>query len=241
MAKTYDAPADWAEDPLSGFIDQAWRNTIASFANHRKEYERLRDIHILYTELIKNLNNSPDWFVGFFLMRAHSAYLAAVRLALSTQVADVYIVLRGCLESSLYGLYLSGHPKSAETWIRRGDNEASKKLVKKEFTIKNVLGNLETVDPAEASVASVLYERTIDYGGHPNANGILTLLQQTQGQDSTLFEFQYLSGNTSRLNFACKSTAQVGVCSLRIFRNVFRHRFDILQLSDRLDVLAQGL
>lgn len=174
MSKTYDAPNDWGEDSLSEFIEQAWRNTIASFANHRKEYERLRDIHILYTDLIRHLDNSPDWFVGFFLMRAHSAYLASVRLVLSTQVADVYIVLRGCLETSLYGLYLSGHPKSAETWIRRGDNEASKRLVKNEFTIKNVLSYLKTVDPPEASVASLLYERTIDYGGHPNANNTNT-------------------------------------------------------------------
>ena len=47
MAISYEVPTDWGQDPLSEFIDTTRQNTIATFANLRPQYSRLRDIHIL--------------------------------------------------------------------------------------------------------------------------------------------------------------------------------------------------
>lgn len=241
MLRTFEAPDDWGEDPLSEFIDLAARNTIASFAKHRREFNRLRDIHLLYSELIQHLDNSPDWFAGFFLMRAQASYLAATRLAVSTQVGDVYPVLRACVESSLYGLHVHRHPESREIWLRRGEGKKARDAVSSEFSYGNVRRNLEAVDPDTAWIAATLYERAISFGGHPNPEGIQMTLNRTVLEDADRFDQSYLTSDSVTILFALLTTAQVGICSLRIFRNVFRERFDILQLSDRLTALAKGV
>src|SRR5712691_11655393 len=99
MSVSYKVPADWGQDALSEFIETARQNTLATFANLRPQYNRLREIHLLYHDLVNNLHNTPDWFSAFFVMRAHASYLGSVRLALSGQVPETYIVLRGCLEN----------------------------------------------------------------------------------------------------------------------------------------------
>ena len=241
MFKTYEAPVDWGQDPLSEFIDLAARQTIASFANHRREFDRLRGIHVLYSDLIQHLDNSPDWFAGFFLMRAHASYLAAARLAVSTQVGDVYVVLRACLEGSLYGLYVHRHPESQDTWLRRSESKKARDAVSSEFSYGNVRRNLEAIDKDTAEIAATLYERAISFGGHPNPEGIQMTLNRTVLEDADRFDQSYLTSDSATIMFAQLTTAQAGVCSLRIFRNIFRERFDILQLTDRLSALAKEL
>lgn len=57
-----------------------------------------------------------------------------------------------------------------------------------------------------------------------------------QSNDDTVrFEVRYLtSGDDIAFGHALKTTAQVGVCGLDIFRLVFRERYDILGLSEEL-------
>ena len=38
-------PPQWGEDPLSQFIQDAWHNTYATFANLKPEFKRLQAIH----------------------------------------------------------------------------------------------------------------------------------------------------------------------------------------------------
>ena len=56
------------------------------------------------------------------------------------------------------------------------------------------------------------------------------------------FEVRYLSkGEEVALGACLETTAQVGVCVLDLFRLVYRHRFDILGLTDELARLKQDL
>jgi bacterioferritin (cytochrome b1) len=89
--------------------------------------------------------------------------------------------------------------------------------------------------------ASKLYERTIDLGGHPNERAITSLLSQEEIEDSINFRLDFLVGNTMTLRLALKSTAQVGICSLKIFHNVFPQRFNILGISHDIELLESGL
>ena len=60
-------PPQWGEDPLSQFIQDAWHNTYATFANLKPEFKRLQAIHSCFKRIIDNLLNTPEWFAGFFL------------------------------------------------------------------------------------------------------------------------------------------------------------------------------
>lgn len=234
-------PPQWGKDPLSQFIKDAWYNTYATFGNLKPEFTRLTAIHRAFQKIIDNLLNTPEWFAGFFLMRAHSAYLAGARLSLSGQVNEAYIVLRGCLENSLYGLHISNNPDTREVWLCRHDDEDSKRKCKNEFTAGNVFKTLGLRDTKIHRIAKELYETTIDYGAHPNELGLLSMMRKTQDEHKIDFMVDYLAGNSMPLRLGLKMTARVGVCSLFIFKLVFKERFDILGISKDLEELKQGL
>lgn len=151
------------------------------------------------------------------------------------------MVLRGCLENALYGLYVSRIPASQETWIRRHEDEKSKKAVKREFKIQNLLNVLKSEDDKLHHIANELYERTIDLGGHPNERAFLSVMKQSRDPSKITFDSAYLIGNEPALQLGLKSCAQIGICALSIFQRIYPERFDILGLSDLLGSLKKGL
>ncbi len=103
------------------------------------------------------------------------------------------------------------------------------------------MDTVKALDAAEGNVADALYERTIDYGAHPNERALMQSLKMDKGKDNAHFQVVYLAGNTSKLSLALRTCAQIGVCSLGIFRLVYKDRFDLVGLSHSLDNLRQGL
>ena len=234
-------PPEWGEDSLSEFIENAWHNTFATFHNLKSWYVLLRDTHLVFDSIAHNLDRTPDWFASFFLFRSHSAFLASVRLALSGQIPEAYMVLRGCLENAFYGLYLTRTPTSRETWLRRHDNEKCKRTVRREFKVQNLLNLLKSEDVKLHYVASGLYDRTIDLGGHPNEKAFFSVMKQKKDDSELTFDSGYLIANEPALHLALKSCAQIGICALSIFQRIYPERFDILGLSDQLNLLKKGL
>lgn len=234
-------PPGWGNDEITKFIDHARGHEYATFANCKQEFEKLRRIDGLFRQLIGNLFNTKEWFATFFLLRAHSSFLGGVRLAMSAQVPETYIVLRSALENALYGYYLHCNPASCVTWLRRHDNAGYKKKVKNEFKIRRLLDELAKSSRSEAQIVETLYDRTIDYGAHPNERALSQALQITEGADRVELKVVYLDEDSMPFRLALRTTAQVGVCVLGIFRLVFKERFDLLGLTLTLGSLKQGL
>jgi hypothetical protein len=234
-------PLGWGDDPLSKFIQGTTDNTYATFHNLKGWYNCLRDIHASFSDATQNMDRTQDWFASFFLFRAHSAYLAGTRLALSGQVPEAYMVLRGVLESALYGFYVARNSSVRETWLRRNEDKATKKRMRQDFKIANIFQILELEDQKLRKIAGDLYERTIDYGGHPNQQAFLSVMKQQSDESKITFQSAYMIGNEDALHLCLKSCAQIGICALSIFRLVFRERFDILGISQNLDEVKRGL
>lgn len=87
-------PDGWGDDDLSDFLETAFKNILATFERLPDKYNVLLDIDAAFRKLIDHLKNSPNWFEGLFVLRAHGAYLGTVRLAASGQVGEVYPLLR---------------------------------------------------------------------------------------------------------------------------------------------------
>ena len=160
---------------------------------------------------------------------------------MSGQAAETYASLRLCLENGLYGLYLSQHPGSRETWLRRHDSDQAKQRVRSEFTIRNLFDSLRGLDTKEAAVAEQLYERCIDYGAHPNERALTVSLKQETGQDTVEFRVVYLTDDSVIFRACLKTAAQVGASVLSIFRLVFKERFELTGLTNELNRARQGL
>lgn len=234
-------PPSWGKDSLSEFMDIARNNSFATFANCPAQYKILTAIDGVYRHAIDNLINTPEWFAAFFLLKSHSAYLGAAAFSIAGQCAESYMVLRGCIEAALWGLYLSRHKDSRETWLQKHNDENSLKRVKAEFKIVNLFAELKMADSAMHKAAKTLYDRTIDYGAHPNEAALTSLLNKTEEGNTIKFNLSYLSGDTPAFRLALKTTAQVGVCSLLIFKNIYSERFAILGIDKTLDKLKDGL
>ena len=74
------------------------------------------------------------------------------------------MVMRGGLESALYGYYIHRNPPSMTIWASRHDGEEERKRVRSTFTIAKMWSCLSAADPALAAVAELLYDKTIDLG-----------------------------------------------------------------------------
>lgn len=234
-------PPNWEGNEISKFFDAARANEFATFANQTGEINRLIDIDLGYRKAIEGLNNSHEWFSGFFLLRAHSNYLGACRLCWSAQIPETYALLRSCLENALYGLYLAKHPELRETWLRRHDDEASKQKVRNEFKVGAMLNLAAELNQKEGEVARLLYERTIDSGAHPNELALIQALQINENAEKIEFKCIYLDQDSLALQAAIKATAQVGVCALSLFREVYPERFAILGVTDLLQHVKVGI
>lgn len=236
-----EPPNGWSDDEITKFFDDLRNNTYATYANLQSRFQKLVEIDSAFRKLIEGLQYSQDWFAIFFLIRAHSNYLAAASLSSSGQMPEAYSVLRSCIENGLYGLYLSKNPNSRETWLRRHDNDSTKKRVRKEFKVGTLLKLFSSIDSKEGQIANTLYERTIDYGAHPNELALMQTLHIKKDPDNIKFGVSYTEDDSNKFQFALKTTAQIGVCVLGIYRFIYKERSDLIGLTDSLEVLREGL
>lgn len=234
-------PVHLEDGSLGEFLADARHNIIATFANLRPQYDALAEIDTLFCGVINRLDQNPEIVAGFFVIRAHSSFRGAVRLCLSGQVAESYMVLRGCLESALYGLYVSGHTDRQEAWLRRHDDDTSLRRVRTQFTIRNVFDHLSSVDVTTFTISKKLYDRTIDYGGHPNERAVSTQIKTEVSASRVDFSAEYFLCGDLPHRLSLKSAAEIGVCCLDIFNSVFRDQFQSIKMHERLDLIRQGL
>ncbi len=66
-------------------------------------------------------------------------------------------------------------------------------------------------------------------------------LQINNSADQIEFKSNYLDQDSVALRTAMKTTAQVGVCALSLFRAVYPERFDIMGVTDLLRHVKVGL
>jgi len=238
--ETYPTPKDWGTDSLGKFLEDAHYNMVATFSNLRPQYNALAKIDRIYTEIIDCLNQSPELVAPFFLIRSHSSFRGAVRLCLSGQIPEAQMVLRGCIESALYGLYVAGDTNRQEIWLRRHDDDASQRRVRNEFTIRNLMDHLNSIDAKTPKITQHLYDRTIDYGAHPNERAVFTQVKPEIVESRIDFTADYFVCGGLPQRSCLRSTAQIGICTLDIFYHVFQLRYQILGMDERLDQIRKG-
>lgn len=150
------------------------------------------------------------------------------------------MVLRGCLENALYGLYVAGNTNRQDIWLRRHEDDASRRRMQDEFKVRKVMNHLQSVDATSQRVAQELYDRTIDYGAHPNERSVTTQVKTQRDGSRVHFTANYLICGDLAHEFCLRSAAQVGICCLDVFHNVWRDRYRILGLDARLHQVRQG-
>lgn len=111
---------------------------------------------------------------------------------------------------------------------------------KEEFTHRKVVRSIASADLDLGRSYSELYDRTIDYGAHPNERGSSMSSAFEDVEDGgKRFVTIYLSNNELYLAFALKTSAQVGLCVLRIAQMIYPLRLQATGVHLQLATLCK--
>lgn len=234
-------PDGWSNDPLCEYFDAWRRNQLATFQQRRPAFNRVRDIDAIFLRLAENLDDTEHTAPALFFYRAHAAFRAAVGLAMAGQNVEVFPLLRNCLEQSLYAYYIFKSPPRHRIWADRHESADALKAVKKTFVLSDMLAAYAIDHANDGSIARALYESTIDWGAHPNTQGIMQAVEMEHSPGSIDVVTQYLDPGTLQHDSALKDAARVGACVLGVFAAIFEQRFALLGLRDDLLAARQGL
>lgn len=231
-------PRGWGRDELSAFIDAAANNMFATFDNLKNEWLLLANIDSTLYRFANSGNATASQLVPYMLAAyAHAAFRGAVRHAVSGEPPCAFMVLRGCLETALYAAYMIQNPDSVEVWLRRHDDEKSEGRAKSTFSYGNTRRSYEKLDAEGAQVVHKLYQRTIDFGAHPNERALTSNVFKTESDSKTEYNVVYLHSLGPAMLHVLKSTAEVGVVCLDVFQHAFVHRAKALNVEDEIRLL----
>lgn len=235
-------PPRWGDDELSSFMATAFGNTLATFVRKRPEFDLLIRTDAIFHKIADgSLNNPSNFLAALLFPRAHSAYRAACRLAVSGQIPETSVLLRSCIEYALYALHVEKNLPLAEVWLRRNDDDAARKACRQSFQHVKVIKTLADTDAQLHRAIDGLYERSIEFGAHPNEGGVTGSTTLQEEPDRKTFQGVYLHADGVPLSYAMKACAQVGVGALSIFEHIFRDRFRLLAMDVELQKLRQVL
>jgi len=234
-------PPNWAADLLTAYLDLTRQQQFATFVNFPTHFKKILDVDAVFVRFFDGLVDPESPSAAFFMLQTHAAYRAAAELSMSTQAAPAFAVMRQCLENSLYGLHIDRAPDALETWIKRDVDAAAKQKMKTEFTIGNLKKTLASADSNTHKIWSQLYDKTIDFGAHPNPAALAAAFKMQKGEKGIRFQVAYLTAEPEIIGGTMKSVGQTGVCCLFVFRHVFPKRFDQLGIPASLEQLRQGL
>jgi hypothetical protein len=238
-------PPPWDDDPLSTVLFHAARNERVSSLRFPDIYELFQRFHTTFNTVAENTaNDQHDHLLParFLLARAHAAFLASVRLAMSGQIVEVQMTLRGVIEAAWYALHIARDPQRpdrAKIWLGRGKDKDATDRCRTEFSIGNVRATHEALDRETAANIQTLYNWTIDLGAHPNVLGALSGMTRADQSDRLVFNAVVLSDSPPLVVTALKLTSDAAIGALKTLELAFPERFAITGLDVAIVRLAQ--
>ena len=241
MENTISPPPRWGEDELTKSLDSVRKNQFATFANKIPETKKIIEIDGIFLRVIPVGINPRDLTVGLLMHRAHSAYRAAASCAFAGQSAELFPLLRLMLEQGGYAILINRKPELEEVWQNRHESGAARNKVPRKFKVSNIKETIASSNPGLNGIFCTLYDRTIDFGAHPNELSVTGGLTIEKKENQTDLNLIYLHSDGLVLDHSLRTLAQVGVCVLLIFQEIFREQFELLGVSSELLKLRKGL
>lgn len=231
-------PRDWSSDLLSDHLQAIHDNTVSAYIDLKDDFNRLVGISEVFQSVSDTDFDEADYPIRMFIPRTNAAFIGSTSLCLGGMLPESYMVQRGCLESALYGSYVSQDVERFKIWINRHKDNECEKRVRNEFTSGRIFHSLAKIHSHTHSTAKVLYNRLIGYGGHPNSMAILPHLEI--GNEGYLHNIRSI-GTEFRYQNCVRSLMQVGVCAIEILRHSDSKHFEIEGLIEKIDQLKTGL
>jgi hypothetical protein len=106
--------------------------------------------------------------------------------------------------------------------------------------MKNVTAAIASGDGKLAQIFDDLYQRTIDFGGHPNQHALFAPMGMEERDGEVMLTSFAFAVDETNLRHVIKSAAQVGLTCLHVLQHVFKAKFELLGIRARLEVLRSS-
>jgi hypothetical protein len=235
-------PPAWGQDELTKFFDAARENQRATFWQNKDATEKLIAIDAQFVVASKNWVNPQSEIAALLLLRCHAAFRTAAGLAMSGQAAECHALCRAMLEYAAYAAHIHRDPALEEVWLSRHESSpASMGTQRNAFSHKKVLASVKAANVHAGNRFEDFYQRTIDFGGHPNERSVTGNIKMVEAPDKRTMLSILQHGAGIELDHALKTVAQCGMVSLEMLQVVFDPRFEILGINAAMLKLRKGL
>lgn len=229
-------PDEWRRGQLFPFIEECWNNSIAVVGNKNVVAAQLTAVDSIFSELesVIRPTSQSQLVPALLFFRSFGAFRAAVMVSLSLPT-DGFPLQRSCLENAGYAKLISQDTDLARIWLQRDEDP---RKVRSTFTNGRVREAIEKDDKQVAAIYQQLYERSVDFGAHPNEKGVLGNVVPGSIDTGNL-QFFLLGGDSNTLKLGLKSCGQTGICSLRIFNHIFREQFAKVGFNEKIEFASR--
>jgi hypothetical protein len=193
-------------------------------------------VFVLSSDFLAN----SDGLLILFMARAHSAFVGAVRMAASGQLAETFMLLRGLIENGLYAVHIKSDATRGRIWMDRHRTAEGERRVRSEFKFRRVLGTVQAINSDLGRIVHVLYDRCLDLGAHPNERGHFASAE-FQDPDDAQFKAFLFTPDPKKIHFLLRSCGEVGVVALRLFLLVFEERLRLTPVPENVSELHEAL
>lgn len=235
---TRSVPADWGKSELTRFLDIAEQQGHASYAIFP---EWVRALELIDRNLTENAPtffheiDEPRQTAAKLFLRAFGTFRAGCRLALSGQVFEATVLTRNILESGIYAWACAASTSHREAWRRRSDGSEERVIARRLFKWSELARLLQGVDADLAERVQAFYGQTIEFGAHPNIDGVTLSSEIKQvGEDRYEVSTIFLSGEDSTLS-AILDLMRAMELVYRLLELTIRDRLRLLGIDQRVD------
>ncbi len=241
VARTNSTPPGWGKDELSKFLQETHQQQYATFHNKKEAVARLVAIDDLFVRVSKGWVNPTSEIEAMLFLRSHAAFRAAAGEAMAGQVVESYRQCRGMMENAAYAVHIHRDPSRARVWLDRHVDEAGMKASKKAFHHDLVVESVSAANRHAGKRFEDLYQRTIDFGGHPNERSVTGSMKMIEEPERRVMLAIMLHGDDAALDMALKSVAQCAMVSLEMLQVIYNSKFEILGINAAILQLRKGL
>ena len=225
------------ERSLQDFFDVLRSAQEANRTKFPVSYGFIERIDRCFVRVGENLINPEPVMTGILLLRCQYAFKTAAGMALAGQVVETFVMQRSVLEYAGYCLLICKTPSLEGVFLGRHTGTEAMTAQKEAFKIRPVKLAVRRCDTTLADHFDEDYERSINFGGHPNPHGALSATMPDEREGLNRLKVLAISSEPRFVEHALKCTAQVGLTALRVLQHVFKEKFELLGIRQEIDAL----
>ena len=225
------------ERSLQEFFDTLRSAQQANRAKFPVWYDIIERIDRCFVRVGKNLVKLQSPMTGAFLLRCQYAFKTAAGMAFAGQVVETFVMQRSVLEYAGYALLICKTPSLEGVFLGRHTSKKAMQAQSDAFTIGRVKVAVRRCDTTLADHFVDDYERSINFGGHPNPHAALSAIVPDERDGLNSLRVLAISSEPKIVVHALKCTAQVGLTALCVLQHVFKEKFELLGIRQEIDAL----